>query len=61
MTIGQLLHHQPTTSQYEIMQRADRMFPVGRYFGGVLTEGEITQLTYKVELRDGTLPMQVSK
>jgi hypothetical protein len=59
MTIRELLRRQPTESQYEILQRADRIFKGqrgGRFFGGQLSASELTDLTHGVELRKGTLP-----
>lgn len=49
---------QPTESQFEILQRADRLFDgarCGRFFGGRLSTEEVKVLTDNVELRKGTL------
>ena len=60
MTLRDLLRpagkFQPTESQYELLQRADRLLPCGRYFGGQLSEEQVQALTKGVELRKGTLP-----
>ncbi len=47
---------QPTESQYELLQRADRILPCGRYFGGQLSAEQVEALTHGVELRKGTVP-----
>lgn len=44
MTIGLLARGRPTLDQYTIFMRADRMFVVGRYYGGSLTSKEVTAL-----------------
>jgi hypothetical protein len=44
------LGHQPTISQYEMMQRADTLLSCGRYFGGTLTSEQLQMITLKVEL-----------
>lgn len=55
MTIGDLLHSQPTVSQYDMLARADRSwFPAGRYYGGQLELFEVRYLTDGVELRKST-------
>jgi hypothetical protein len=53
MTIGRLLHLQPTESQYEILQRADHLFAsrAGRYYAAQLTPEQVTILTRGVELK----------
>lgn len=63
MTIHQLCKtpagYQPTESQFEILQRADRLFSgerCGRYYGGQLSAEEVKALTDGVELRKGALP-----
>lgn len=60
MTLRDLLRpggiFQPTESQYELLQRADRLLLGGRYFGGQLNSGQVIALTQGVELRKGTLP-----
>ncbi len=49
MTIGELLKPLGTMDQYEVLQRADAWFTnagdVGRYFGGQLSDFEVTHLT----------------
>lgn len=59
MTLRDLLRpgglFQPTETQYELLQRADRLLPCGRYFGGQLNSGQVIALTQGVELRKGTL------
>jgi hypothetical protein len=44
-TLAELLRGRPTIQQYVIMERADRMFHVGRYYGGPLTAEQIKILT----------------
>lgn len=60
MTLRDLLRpggiFQPTETQYELLQRADRLLPCGRYFGGQLQAEQVEALTKGVELRAGTLP-----
>jgi hypothetical protein len=45
-TISTLCRGQTTIIQYEILQRADRLFKekCGRYFGGVLSDLEVAKL-----------------
>lgn len=54
MTINALVHLQPTTSQLEILHRADHLFrgQTGRYYGGQLTAHHVATLTNGVELKD---------
>jgi hypothetical protein len=49
MTISVLLKDLSTLDQFEVLMRADRMFLVGRYYGGDLTIDEFMELTYKRE------------
>jgi hypothetical protein len=63
MTLRDLVRGQTTETQYELFQRADRMFadrfvPVlpaygGRHFGGQLTEEQVAGLTARLRLRQG--------
>jgi hypothetical protein len=52
-----LLRGQSTVVQYDLLMRADRLFAHlfadgrGRFYGGLLTEGDVSRLTEGVRLK----------
>lgn len=55
VTIRDLIWSQPTESQYEILQRADRIgLPAGRYYMGQLHGWQVRSLTDSVEIKRST-------
>ncbi len=52
MTLAILVRGKNTLVQLEIFRRADFLFPAGRYFGGTLSEQDVSTLTEGLKLHD---------